>query len=410
MVEVTFAITLPPSTPSDEDIYLAADFANWKPDSAAHKFERKGNTARLTVWLPAHMKFRYKYTRSSWHTVETAANGNLIPNRRGEAIHNRVIHDNIANWQDQIKKIPVIDPRVRKVTLNSKVLRVPKSFYIYLPPGYDTLERATARYPVLYLFRGHEREWVNSLEDHSRDGRTVVDTYLELLEKGEVGRMILVFPGISSDEDSVPGLLVNFKEPELSGGAKGIGTGRFEDYFLKELMSYVDSRYRTLADGAYRGVDGFSLGGLTAMKIAAQYPKLFSSAGAYDGTFFYATKTGRSIRHEDRVFQAPIFNPHFGLPRDYSYGAANSPVNLIMRGDSRELQRLCWMVQSGPEAAEPGDSNFYRAQHLLEALSRHNIPNNVPAVLEDGSHNWHTADRHMRYTLPHHWQVLRPTS
>ena len=408
MAEVTFAITLPPNTPADEDVFLAADFANWRPDNPAHLFTRGGNIARLTLSLPANLNFRYKYTRGSWYTTETAASGILLPNRRELAIHNKIIHDNIANWHDRVVRIPLIDSRVKRVTINSTVLKVPKSFYVYLPPDYDSPSSQTERYPVLYLFRGHEREWVNAEEDQSRQGRTAIDVYLAALERGQVGQMIMVFPGISSDEDTVPGLLVNFRQPELTGGARGIGTGRFEDYFVKELMPYVDSHYRTLPQGAYRGVDGFSLGGLTAMKIASQYPGLFGTAGAYDGTFFYANSNGRGIRQDDRVFRAPLFNPHFGLPRDYNYGAANNPANLIIRGDKTELARLTWFIQSGPQSAEPGEANYYRAQHLLKALAGHAITNAVTTVLENGVHNWATADRHLGQTLPLHWQKLRP--
>lgn len=408
-MEITFAITLPTNTPNDDEIYLAADFGQWATDNPQHKFTRSGSNAWLSLWLPRNTTFRYKYTRGNWYTVETAANGSLLANRWGIAVHNRVIHDNIANWQDRVLKIPLIDPRVLKVTLNSQLLKVPKSFYIYLPLDYDSPARQTERYPVLYFFRGHEREWVNIEEDHSRGGRTVIDTYLDCLEKGQVGRMILVFPGISSDEDTIPGLLVNFKQPGLAGGARGIGTGRFEDYFLQELMPYVDGHFRTLAQGAHRGVDGFSLGGLTSLKIATHYPKLFGSAGSYDGTFFYATRSGKSIKTEDRVFSAPLFNPHFGVPRDYRYGAANNPANLIIQGDTQELTRLCWMIQSGPETAEPGEANYYRGQHILKALAAHGIKNAVPAVIEDGLHNWYTADRHISQTLPLHWQSLRPS-
>ncbi len=407
LAELTFIATLPSETPNDEPVYLAADFAGWKPDNPNYVMTRNGNNASLTISLPSNTNFRYKYTRGNWFTVETTASGNSLPNRRAVAVHGKVIHDNIANWQDKVVKIPLIDSRVERVTLNSKILKVPKSFYVFVPPDYDEPEQQGELYPVLYLFRGHEREWVNLEEDHSRENRTVIDAYMDAYERGEIGRMLLVFPGISSDEDTVPGLLVNFKNPHLVNGARGIGTGRFEDYFLQELIPYVERHYRALPEGAHRGVDGFSLGGLTAMKIAAHYPRLFSSAGAYDGTFFYATKDGRNIRRDDQVFKAPLFNPHFGLPRDYQYGAANNPANLIIRGNKTELGRLYWMVQSGPEAAEPTDSNFYRARHLLEALAAKGIQNRLPAVIEQGRHNWQTADYHMRQSLPLHWQALR---
>jgi len=110
-----------------------------------------------------------------------------------------------------------IDPRVRRVTIQSKALGVKKRFYVALPPGYHKISSQETRYPALYLFRGHEHEWVHRWQDRSRNGRTVIDVYRELLREGRVGPMILVFPGISSDDNRVPGLLVNFHAPQLAG-------------------------------------------------------------------------------------------------------------------------------------------------------------------------------------------------
>src|SRR5690349_1468938 len=98
-----------------------------------------------------------------------------------------------------------IDARVRHVMLDSEALGVKKSFYVALPPGYQKVSNGHARYPTLYLFRGHEHEWVHRWQDRSRNGRTVIDVYRELLREGKVGPMILVFPGISSDDNRIPG-------------------------------------------------------------------------------------------------------------------------------------------------------------------------------------------------------------
>ncbi|MEO5953239.1 MAG: hypothetical protein ABIQ44_12305, partial [Chloroflexia bacterium] len=90
-----------------------------------------------------------------------------------------------------------LDARGKRVEFASKILGVDKAFYIALPPGYTRTSNAGQRYPVMYLFRGHEREWIHRLEDKTRSGRTVIDVYRELLQEKKVGPMILVFPGIS---------------------------------------------------------------------------------------------------------------------------------------------------------------------------------------------------------------------
>lgn len=301
-----------------------------------------------------------------------------------------------------------IDHRARRITVHSAILGVEKSFYVALPPGYNSGAAHNTRYPVLYLFRGHEREWVHRRQDKSRHGQTVIDVYRKLLDEGQVGPLILVFPGISSDDNRVPGLLVNFREPELSREEPGIGTGRFEDYFIDELVPYVDAHYRTIANREGRAVDGFSLGGFQSIKIAAQHPGMFCSAGAFDGTFLFSTAGGKGIRVRDRVLSNPIFDPAFGVPRDLDYVVDNSPANLVARNDKAGIADIQWLIRSGPEEAEPWQSNYYRAQHLISLLRARGIENGVEAVAKDARHNWHYADTHMSLTLPLHWKALEP--
>jgi pimeloyl-ACP methyl ester carboxylesterase len=300
-----------------------------------------------------------------------------------------------------------IDVRVRRITMQSRALGIEKSFYVSLPPGYGRVANAEQRYAVLYLFRGHEREWVHRFQDKSRHGQTVIDVYRQLQEEGSVGPMILVFPGISSEDNRIPGLLVNFLEPELTRGAPGIGTGKWEDYFIRELIPYVDKRFRTVAHRTGRAVEGFSLGGFQAVKIAAQYPNMFCSAGAFDGTFLYSTKGGKSVRSTDRVLRNPMFSPAFGEERNLEYVAANSPANLLWRQDREALAGVQWLIRSGPQSAEPWQSNYFRGQHVAEIMAARKLQNELDPVFRPAKHSWYWADQHVRETLPLHWAALK---
>ena len=296
------------------------------------------------------------------------------------------------------------DRRVQAITWFSPSLGIRKRLHLYLPPGYTASQE---RYPVLYLLRGHEREWINLDEDSSRQGRNVVDVYEQLLSSGKVGPLILAFPGLTGDDGTVHGLGIDLLEPWLGPRAGGMGTGRWERYLIHDLIPFVDRHWRTLADGDHRGLAGFSLGGAIAARLAAKAPRLFRTAGAYDGTFFYATENGRSVRPDDSVLKNPLWDPAFGRPHDLAYATANSPANLVLQGDRAVLARITWMIQYGAEKLEPWGSNFYRGEHLVKALARRGIENAVPGVLAAGDHTWHTADRHMAITLPLHWQALQ---
>jgi hypothetical protein len=298
--------------------------------------------------------------------------------------------------------VPAYDLRARHVTIASRALGVPKSYYIYVPPALGPGERA----PALFLLRGHEREWVNPGEDGSRGGRTVIDVYERLLASGRVGPLVLVFPGIASDDNRVPGLLVNMRAPELAGGAPGIGSGRFEDFFFDELLPHVDAHFPTT--GGRRGALGFSLGGMMAARAAVLRPDLFASAGAYDGTFVYATARGRSVRLRDRIVHNPLFDPAFGAPRDMAFVAASSPANLVLRGDRRALAGVTWVIGYGPEEQEPWQANFHRGEHFVACLARRGLPNALAEpAMPGGDHSWHTADRFAELTLPLHDAALR---
>ncbi len=109
---------------------------------------------------------------------------------------------------------------------------------------------------------------------------------------GRVGPLALVFPGTSSDDNRIPGMLVNMCAPHLANGATGIGSGRFADVFFDDLIPYVDQHFPVIPQGRARGIASFSLGGAMALSVAARRPDLFACAGAYDGTFLYACDRG----------------------------------------------------------------------------------------------------------------------
>lgn len=402
LVEVSFDVMLPAVTPMGGTICIAGDFQKWK--AGATPLTRDSPThAHGVIRVPEGGRFEFKFTRGSWAAGEKALDGSELPNRTATATAGTTIAATVANWADLC--VPVYDTRAERVRIESATLGVAKEFFVSTPPGYAL--SPTRRYPVLYLFRGHESEWINKNQDSTRGGRNIIDLYEELLAAGEVGPMMFVFPGVSSDDHAVSGMVTNFRAPQLTG-APGIGTGRFEDYLLTELIPYVDQHYRTIAAKSGRGVAGFSLGGFMSVKIAAQHPELFSTVGAFDGTHFYANDDGREVdaaRDANTFVANGMFDSVFGRPRDTVFAALNNGPNLIQNSIPEAMQSLEWFIQYGPQRAEPDDSNFFRGEHLLEKLRGKGVTNGVSRVLH-GGHNWKTADEHMRQTLPLHWRAL----
>lgn len=293
--------------------------------------------------------------------------------------------------------------KVVTVTIDSKALGAVKKVNVYVPGGYD---KSSARYPVVYLLRGHEREWVNPKEDGSRGGRTAATIADELIAAGTVPPLILVMPGLATDDNRIPGLGINFVQPELVTAEPTVGPGRFEDYMVKEVLPAIDAQFRTIADRKHRGIDGFSLGGFSSLSLALRFPDLFSSVGAFDGTFFWANATRPDGTHDDLI-ENSMFRAAFGDPVNMERFRQVSPADLINTIPEEKLKSLTFHIQTGPEDREPNASNFYRGQAVIAELKARGVINSFdPFVLTDSSHNWHWADEHLKLALIKHTETF----
>ncbi len=442
-VTLTWAVTLPVGTPPDEDIFLSGNWNQWQAADPALRLVRQQDRATLTLTVEKGQTLEYTFTRGSWAKREADATGQPVPNHVLLVESARAIELQLAGWSDLRQEtgaatptpdptlVNPYDPRVQRVQILSRALGIRKSFFIFVPP--EAAAHPNERYPVLYLFRGHEREWVNPAEDVSRGNRNAIDVYEELRATDAIGPMALVFPGISSNDNVYSGMLVNMSDPTKTYSARGVGSGRFEDYFLQDLIPFVNANYPVLPGAAHRGVDGFSLGGFMAVKIATQHPDWFATVGAYDGLFFYAgvisnavtstlgvtltapvsgslvisdaTSTRLGIRLDDRAFQNSLFDPVFGSPRNIPFAAANNPANLLLDTPADAFKQLHWFIEYGPESREPHDSNFYRGQYFVNLLAASGLVNDGGAIA-NGRHTWAQADQHLARTLPKHYAVL----
>ncbi len=140
----------------------------------------------------------------------------------------------------------------------------PQLFLIYLPPCYS--QDVDQHYPVLYLLHGqtyNDDEWV-------RLGAPVAAD--RLIHSGEARPFIIVFP-----DDRYWNL------PPEPG---------FGDRVLNDVIPYVDSNFRVLADRNYRSIGGLSLGGGWALYLGLTHYFLFGAIGLHSP----------AIRTEDAPF------------------------------------------------------------------------------------------------------------
>ena len=144
---------------------------------------------------------------------------------------------------------------------------------VYTPAGYD--EQVGKKYPVLYLLHGaggDENAW-------SELGRAtqILDN---LIAQGKAESMIVVMPNGNGGQQAVPGEYPNsmykpsFMSPRMMDGA-------IEAAFVPDVVKYVDSHYRTLADKKHRAVAGLSMGGFHSLYISANNSDCFGYVGLF---------------------------------------------------------------------------------------------------------------------------------
>jgi enterochelin esterase-like enzyme len=137
---------------------------------------------------------------------------------------------------------------------------------IYLPPGYDS---GQGRYPVVYLLAGFTGRGTFMLNDSAFD-ENIQERMDRLIAAGEVRPMILVMPDC-------------FTRYGGSQYLNSSATGRYEDHLLKELIPFIDGRYRTRAEAGYRAIAGKSSGGYGALVQAMRHPDLFGAVACHSG-------------------------------------------------------------------------------------------------------------------------------
>lgn len=128
---------------------------------------------------------------------------------------------------------------------------------VYLPPGYQT--STTKRFPVLYFLHGYSAE--NQVMERGEQFQGLMN---KLIATGTVREMIVVVP---NGRNSYYG---SFYTNSSVGG-------NWEDFISRDLVSYVDSKYRTIPQAASRGIAGHSMGGYGSLVMGMKHPDIFGA-------------------------------------------------------------------------------------------------------------------------------------
>jgi enterochelin esterase-like enzyme len=159
----------------------------------------------------------------------------------------------------------IINDEMRAVSLAGNLIgdSPKRSVLVYLPPNYD--RQTAVRYPVVYLLHGFRpianKTWLTENEGLRMNVGAMIN---KLIAENKVRPMILVMPDGSN---------------KFSGSfyTNSVTTGNWEDFITRDLVSFIDKKYRTMPNAASRGIVGHSMGGYGAIKLAMKNPDIYGA-------------------------------------------------------------------------------------------------------------------------------------
>ncbi len=196
---------------------------------------------------------------------------------------------------------PVRAPGVRQQVFTSAAARAEVSFHVYTPAAYE--QEPARRFPVLY--------WLHGTGGGLAGIAPLAAWFDAAIRAGKMPPVLVVFP--------------NGLATSMWCDAKD-GTVPMETVVVRELVPHVDATFRTLANRGARIVEGFSMGGYGAARLAFKFPDVFGAVsclagGPLDPDFQGPRATANPAE------RARILRETFG--DDLAYFRAQSPVTIV---------------------------------------------------------------------------------
>jgi endo-1,4-beta-xylanase len=212
----------------------------------------------------------------------------------------------LSAWLDPDKSEP---QGTKYCTFLSEAAGQKVSYQLYLPPGYEA--DTDKRYPVVY--------WL-----HGRGGNqrlfTVMIVGLEpAIRAGKAPPMIVI--GVNGRRIST--------YVDAADGSSPVQT-----MLVKDLIAHVDATYRTVPGREGRAIEGSSMGGAGAARVAFSHPEVFGVVSVLSG----AVHTLESMKSGHR----DVFDAFYGSDEYYQ---RHSPWTVVGRNADairgRTIVRVC---------------------------------------------------------------------
>jgi len=257
--------------------------------------------------------------------------------------------------------------------LNSRILKYPVHYCVYLPASYDAgaTSRPARTYPVLYFLHGlgdNERTLFNS------GGWTLLD---DLRRQRKMGEFLIVAP------EGGRTFYVNSAD----------GSVRYSDFFLQEFVPLIETKYRISKGRNNRAISGISMGGYGALRFAFSHPEMFSAVSAQSAALITESPQELDTAARSGAPLGKLLATVFGSLIAVQHWKDNSPLVLADR-NRIALRRLAIYFNCGQ------DDNYgfeKGAAALHDQLQREGV-----------KHEYHPypGDHSLTYFLAHFAEVM----
>jgi enterochelin esterase family protein len=232
-----------------ENLTVVGDFSGWKPGA-----NRARRLIPSDVWiqeetLPSDARLDYKFIRNGGEWLMDPENPRQQLGGFGPNSELRMPEYVASPWvarREGVAQGTLEPPR----SIQSQQLGYEVSYRVYVPDGYDELEKL----PAIYVTDGHE---------YAHD---------------DMGSMVIVLDNLIA-AGRIPPVLAVFIDPRVGGrnlrGEQYVLREAFAQFVAQELVPQVDGSFRTDARREARAILGTSLGGLNSAWFALRIPETF---------------------------------------------------------------------------------------------------------------------------------------
>lgn len=202
--------------------------------------------------------------------------------------------------EENIEKEYIINTFIPAPSLENNMLgEEEQPISVFLPPTYYDSDE---RYPTLYYLHGFEQScyslqsFYRSIEDQMKSGELEEFIIVSVTGRNRLGGSFYVSSPV---------------------------TGNWEDHIVNDVINYIDSNFKTIADSESRGIAGFSMGGFGSINLALKHPDVFSylyslSPGLFDENGLEKAFENNDWNNNFKNAYGAAFSPNTDLPEPYA--------------------------------------------------------------------------------------------